>query len=165
MDFVFVDVQGFKIRDGIFIPKEFCLVHENYEFHTIVKSPYKYNLLSSSQKRQVDWLTDRYHGLNFDAGSISIAALAGSTMEHVYGKIVIVKGSEKAKWVRDIYKKWCNVTINCINIERTDPMFQFQLRSRKDIDDICPYHKILHRFTTCHCALSHSHNLQQLFMD
>lgn len=164
-DFVFIDVQGFKIRDGVFVPKEFCLAHKNFEFHAIVKSPYKYKQLSSSHKRYADWLTDKYHGLNFDAGTISLATLAQNTLEHVNGKIVIVKGAEKVKWVRDIYRKWCKTIINCINIERTDPLFKFQLKSRRVIDDICPQHKLLYRFATCHCALSHARDLRNLFMN
>lgn len=165
MDFTFVDVQGFKIHDGIFVPKEFCLLHKDFEFHTIVKSPCKYTQLSIQHKREADWLTNRYHGLNFNEGTISINALAEFTLEHVKGKVVIVKGIEKVKWVRDIYKKWCNTTINCVNIERTDPIFQFQLKSRRNIDDICPYHKLQHRFTSCHCALSHTIDLRKLLMN
>lgn len=165
MDFVFVDVQGFKIHDDIFVPKEFCLLHNDYEFHAIVKSPCKYKQLSSSHKREAFWLTNRFHGLNFDSGTLSIAELAASTLEHVDGKIVVVKGTEKVKWVRDIYKKWCKTTINCINIERTDPTFKFQMKSRMDIDYICPYHKSLYRFATCHCTLSNTRDLQQLFMN
>lgn len=163
LDYVFVDVQGFKIFGDIFVPKEFCLLHEDFEFHAVVKSPCEYKQLLSLDKRGINWLTSRYHGLHFNAGTISIAVLAECTLEHVDGKIVIVKGTEKVKWVQDIYKKWCNTSIHCVNIERTDPLFRFQLKPRIDIDDICPHHQHICQSKICHCALSHAHDLRQLF--
>lgn len=157
-ELVFVDLQGFKTNGNIFIVKEFCLSHKEFEFHNIVKSPHMRSKLSQTYKRQANWLTYTYHGLKFDSGTLSLRELVQQTLEHVDGATLIVKGLEKVEWVKRIYENWCEV--DCINVEELHSSFTFSSKSRDEINSICGNHKKLHPFNQSHCALSNVRELR-----
>lgn len=158
-DVVFIDVQGFKTTDNAFILKEFCLLHGNFEFHDIVKSPCMRKDLSNIYKRQADWLTFTYHGLKFDSGNITLNELIELTSEHVNGRTLVVKGYEKAEWMRKIYG---NYDVECVNADEFRS-FIFTTTTKYEIDSICPHHKRLHGFNKCNCALSRARQLKDSF--
>lgn len=170
-DCAFVDVQGFKANGGkTFVVKEFCLLHRDFVFHTIVRSPCQYNELFHGFRLKVDWLTQRYHGLPFDSGKMSIMQLVRRTLAHVTGGTpVIVKGDEKVEWVKQIYGNWCGgcVCIDCVNVEDYHPEFRLEPNPESEIEEICAYHSGLSELYVwnCHCALSNARQLRAFYLD
>lgn len=180
-DYVFIDVQGFKTTGNIFIVKEFCLLYGDYKFHANVQSPYGFNVLTDRYRREANWLTDYFHGLLFDSGDITLTDLVEKTLKDVYRivedkeesrnvAVVVVKGIEKCKWVREMYKRFCGVDINCVNIEDLYPSFRFSVRSDNAIRTICFLHRRRRQNNNnnsinngCNCALSHAQDLYDFF--
>lgn len=157
-DVVFVDVQGFKTTGNIFIPKEICLSHRDFEFHDILKSPCLRKDLTKMYKHQADWYS--YHGLKFDLEGITLSELVERTSEHINGKTLVVKGDEKVQWVKQIYENCC---IECLNVSDCGS-FIFTAATKYEIDSICPHHKSLRAFNKCHCALARAQELKALFL-
>lgn len=152
-------MQGFKSFSNKFIVKEFCLLHGDFVHHDIVKSPFNFRDLRGPFKRLARWNTHCHHGLDFDSGNTSVYKLIQSTLEHVEGKTVIVKGVEKKEWVKKLYENYCPVY--CENIEDWNP-FNYNFKSNKDIAEICPFHRQVVS-SSCHCALSQAKELSEIF--
>lgn len=96
-DYVFIDIQGFNTTAETFIAKEFCLIHRDYLFHTIIKSPCTLNELWNVHRHEANWVSWCEHGLKFDSGEMTLLELVQSTRKHVRGKTVIVKGAKKSR--------------------------------------------------------------------
>lgn len=158
LEFAFIDVQGFKTIGNTFIVKEFCIIHDDFVFHNIVKSPCKFNQLLTAYRREANWVSCMYHGLTFDSGTITLHELIKNTLDHVDGKTIIVKGHEKVEWVKQIYEKWCD--IQCENIE---DYHSFSFSSKKRNEIVCAHHKKLQPYANCHCALSNARELSDFY--
>lgn len=154
---VFVDLQGFKVNKNRFMCKEFCLVNGDEIFHAIVKSWYPYRKLLSHYTRQVDWLTDKFHGLTYDCGDIHIDEMTNIVYPKLMDKIVIVKGAEKVKWMRYIFRK--HGDISCGNIE--DLNFDMCIDSKEEYA-VCNYHNARYGWSKCQCAMSKALRLQHI---
>lgn len=159
--FAFLDVQGFKRDFNSFVVKEFCLISDDFEFHEIVKSPCTFNELNHYYKRQADWVTRKYHGLKFEAGTITLDELVERTLEYVIGKTILVKGIEKVEWVHQIYGDHCYV--RCENIEHHDS-FVTTMRNKAEIWSICTHHGQFHRYNNCRCALANARSLRNFIL-
>lgn len=135
-NFVFVDIQGFKTYCERFICKEFCLVSDDKDdfYHAIVKSPYAFEKVPSFYKRQVKWLTKHIHGLTYNCGDVHMIPVIQDTYAKLMKKIVIVKGVEKVKWIKHIYRN-CG-EIDCINFEDLD----VDTNLEKIHSNMCDYH-------------------------
>lgn len=133
-NYVFADVQGFKLSKNRFICKEFCLLDGNDTYYAIIKSPFKYEKLSSHYRRQADWLTKNHHGLLFDCGSMNIVEMKQNVFPKVWNKTFLVKGQEKVTWMRYIFRD-CG-EINCMNVEDLN----FDRNFKPDSNDICENH-------------------------
>lgn len=134
--YVFVDVQGFKSHNSRFICKEFCLIDKDYIFHAIIKSPYKFEMLSSNYRHQAQWLTKNYHGLSFDGGDVQIIEMKQKIFPKVQNKTIVVKGDEKVAWLQHLFRD-CG-EINCINFEDMNINHLIAY----DSSDICENHRI-----------------------
>lgn len=157
-EFVFIDLQGFKTHGNRFICKEFCLVDGDYLYHAIVKSTYPLEKMSSNYKRQAKWLTECYYRLTFDCGDIHISELKEKIFPEIQNKTVLVKGEEKVKWLKDIFRS--HGLIDCINIENLD----YDLTLRKpEAHNMCAYHKIEFRWRKDGpCAMRNALMLQNI---
>lgn len=160
--FAYADVQGFKIDSDVFAAKEFCLIVDDIEFHDIVKSPIRYSELNNYYKRQANWVTDKHHGLKFDAGTVTLESLIKRTLKHIAGKTILVKGVEKVWWIKQIYAKYCD--IKCVNIEYEDS-FVTTLKNKAEIWSICPHHGQFQRYFDCRCALSNARSLRNFIVN
>lgn len=134
-NYVFADVQGFKTHNNRFICKEFCLIDGNDIFHAIIKSPYKFERLSSYYRRQAEWLTRNYHGLPFDCGDMHIIEVKQKAFPKVWNKTILVKGDEKVNWLEHMFRD-CG-EINCVNVENLNLEHNF----KPDSNDICENHR------------------------
>lgn len=117
-DWAFVDFQGFKSNSNRFIVKEFAMKTKNIKFHDIVKSP-KANvtaILDEDHQRQAKWLTENYHGLDWNSGFINLNELRSIIKPILMKKIIYIKGEEKVKWLKDILNDHkinnCDIIIN-----------------------------------------------------
>lgn len=117
-DYIFVDLLGFKSYRNRFICKEFCLIDNQYTFHTLVKSPYIFNKLLPYYKRHAFWLTNFYHSLSYDCGEISRIEIKEKLYKILANRKVAVKGAEKIKWLQAMFRDYCN--IECVNFDDLD---------------------------------------------
>lgn len=156
VEWVYIDMQGFKVNKNRFMCKEFCLISSDETFHAIVKPWFSYKKLLSHYKRQIDWLTKYYHGIDFESGDMHIDELAEIVYPKLTGKIAIVKGNEKMQWLQYIFRK--HGEIRCRNIE------EFNCDEINDQTHeshaLCEYHNARFGWSQCRCALSNTLKLQ-----
>lgn len=174
LDYIFVDIQGFKTVHNEFVVKEIFVLSKNLKFHEIIKSPIPYDCLSLETKKQADWLKRNYHGLAWNDGYITQSELDKIISPVLTGKIVFVKGAEKVDWIKDIFDTKmivvnledfdCNVQLHtsldsCVNDEDYDGNSQifdddsdYEVKRRTTI---CCKHKKLKKGSTqlAHCAV------------
>lgn len=136
----FVDVQGFKTYRERFICKEFCLVTMNDDdddncYHAIIKSPYAFEKVPSFYKRQAKWLTKHFHGLSYDCGNVHVISVIQDVYAKLMNKVVIVKGVEKVKWVKHMFRN-CG-EIECLNF---DDLYLDNNIEKIQTKNICDYH-------------------------
>lgn len=134
-NYIFVDMQGFKSYRNRFICKEFCLIDGNDVYHAMIRSPYKFERLSSHYRRQAQWLNRNYHGLSFDGGDVHIIEMKQKIFPKVLGKTILVKGVEKVNWLQHMFRD-CG-EINCVNVEDLNIDHSFEYNSY----DICKNHR------------------------
>lgn len=157
MEFAFVDLQGFISGYNKFVVKEICILTENIRSHEFVKSPLKFKFLSDFDKKQVEWLERNHHGLRWNSGYITLRELQRRISTIVQGKVLLVKGVHKVRWMKDILN---SQDIICINVEDVDGDFKlsdYRTESCKK-----------HMNVTCasvHCALRNAVLLKECFSD
>lgn len=146
---VYVDVQGFRTFKHRFIVKEFCLSDDDGIFHGIIKSPYSFKKLNGYYQRHAEWVTRFCHGLTFDCGDITIDQLLEKVYPRIKDKHIIVKGIEKIRWLKYIFRK-------CGEIQgsNVDEVGEISNESNEKIYDICDYHNEVFGWKPCRCALA-----------
>lgn len=142
MDFILIDLQGFKSNNNIFIIKEICILKHNIVHHYIVKPPYNWNNLSKVEKQECIWVQQNYHGLHWNDGSITFPELKNYIYQLLkFNNSIYVKGNEKVKWVKKLIKNKKN--INCINLEDIGCKINLHKYEKKNIDiPHCNQHRI-----------------------
>ena len=76
MDLI-IDMQFFKDDHNSFVPKELAVtsLNNNFTGHWIVKSSTSIQNLSADVRKENNWLTEHYHGLDYFQGDISLNVL------------------------------------------------------------------------------------------
>lgn len=170
--FVFVDIQGFKSYRDRFICKEICLVSDEDFYHAIIKSTIPFEKLSSSHKRQANWLTKHFHGLTYDCGNVHMIQAIQDVYPMLMKKTVVVKGTEKIKWMKHIFRN-CG-EIECLNFEDLDLDLSLDDTSKNICPFMCDYHleKTFANMHICrtreekpprskyHCAKAHAFEIE-----
>lgn len=156
MECAFVDVQGFVYNKNTFSIKEICILTKNIKLHEFIKPPLSFDKLIPHDQKQVEWLEENYHGLNWDSGYITLQELKETISPIIKGKILLVKGCEKAKWVREIF---CDQNIDCINMEDINCDLKLSELAIED-QNSCSKHKPAHR---SHCARNNAVKLKRWF--
>lgn len=154
-EWVFVDIQGYKVNKNRFMCKEFCLIDGDEMFHQIVKSWFPFNKLLYHYKRQIDWLTNFYHGLKYDSDGMHIDELTRLVYPKLADKIIIVKGFEKIKWLKYIFRKHGDIV--CRNIEDLD----FDM-SEQSCYQRCDQHDAWYGWREYRCAKSNALTLRDI---
>lgn len=140
------------------------MIKHDSEFHHILKSPCTYHQLNGKYKRQANFLTQTFHGLDFNADGIEIREFVRLTLEHVQHKMCITKGEEKLKWITNMYRPYTN-TVVYTNIDSCPAELTFSNAKLCDISEICPYHGRISSEMSCHCALSQARQLRDFFQN
>ena len=108
-----IDFQGFKISANEYIIREFCLVacDATLILHCLLKLPCERSDLAVGYQRQVDWLTNNLHGLEWNITNgfsvLHVRHLVAQCCER--GSIFYCKGNEKMSVLRKILQL-ANVT-------------------------------------------------------
>ncbi|KAF7383168.1 hypothetical protein HZH68_015017 [Vespula germanica] len=102
---VFVDLQGFKIQNNLFVLKEFaiCDMIDNLVANYVFLPPFHKDQLSRKDEIGVRWLTDNHHGLEWNDGFVNYNLryeifeqhlICSSSVLNIY-----IKGTEKIQWL------------------------------------------------------------------
>lgn len=123
MEYAFIDIQGFRVT-GRFRPKEVFFCTKQKESLEYVKMPVRMVCLTRSEKIAALWMAENHHGLAWRTNrDISVKELVDKLKIHFLGKIVFVKGEQKANWLKTVLQ-----TYAFINLE--------ELGCDIDLDDI-----------------------------
>lgn len=106
-----VDVQGFKTDDNQFILKEIALVCNDQIEVFSVKPPYPFRNLSSTERKQVNWI-QRNRNMYWNDGMIPYNSYVNFIDNFLKNKTIYCKGLEKVNWIRNILQR-----DNVINLE------------------------------------------------
>lgn len=115
MSFAVIDVQGFRQGVDGFIPKELAITKDGVNVHEYLFSCLTpYQILSSDEKRQVNYLQKNHHGIRYstpglppcECYKIITNFLTNNKISEVY-----VKGDVKKRFLEKL------ISIPCINIE------------------------------------------------
>lgn len=104
---VFVDLQGFIVREK-FVVKEVAVLRDGTVLtHHVFTAPMAWDLLTKSEKSKACWLTANHHGLNWKDGDIKYARvkeiIRRAACEGLMSETTIyVKGLEKKQWLEEI---------------------------------------------------------------
>ena len=145
---VFVDVQGFKVYDR-FIVKEVAVLRNDFTQIFYVKSPILFTNLTYKDRKQVEWLYNKYHGLSWRGGRISFHNLKQYFHTHICKSVILSKGSEKCDWIAKELLSSDNENV-VINVESLQcPAFE-RLYEIYDSISSCTLHRIVeHREPVC----------------
>lgn len=113
--------------------------------------------LSSHLRKQADWLTQNFHGLNFEDGDMHTIELTEQIFPKLNNKMILVKGDEKVQWLEYMFRL-CG-KINCINIENLN--IQYNCREN-DAHNFCEHHRWIAEGTLAVCAKNNAMILQHL---
>lgn len=145
MNFVFVDLQGFKMMQNRFMCKEFCLIDGEKVFHTFVRSPFSIKELSFKYRHQAKWLTRFHHKIPWDYGIINLAQLKRTVYPMLQNKLILVNGIESALWLKYIFRD--HGPLNVQSIAYLKSKFSY-LKT----DEVCRFHSAIadwSRFGPC----------------
>lgn len=149
-DYVYVDIQGFKMPGNGFICKEFCLLdNHDYTFHALVKSTSSFKQLPSFYKRQAIWLMNNHHKIDYSFGDIDPFVLCNQIFPKMQNKIVLVKGLEKVEWLKQMFHNYGEIV--CMDVNSLD--FDTSLK-QADPYTLCEYHSQVFSWTKGPCAMS-----------
>lgn len=156
-NFVFVDIQGFLARNNQFICKEFCFIDGDFKFHALVKSPYSFNKLPVKNQETAQWLTKNFHGLDYNSGKMHMIELIQEMFPKFNNKIAVVRGSQKIKWLKHMFRT-CG-EVECINIqEQGFDMDLYYNQSEKP----CMFHRESKKRDSFHCAVKSAEKLKEI---
>jgi len=97
-----IDVQGFHGINNNFIAKEISICF-NLTCHQqfLIKPPFNFALLSKKQQKQALWLTKNHHGIDWDAGQLSLLDVKKYLRFNLKNYKVFVKGKQKVSWLKN----------------------------------------------------------------
>lgn len=164
-ELVFVDVQGFKNMNKFILKEVYINIQpENVSYHALIDSPYSFCQLSKCDRRQVNWLTKNYHGIEWMDGDISIHQFVDDVKLMLEGKTILCKGFEKMQWIKDIFKRiHIEKYINCEDIDCGLRMHE--IAEDFDYIDICMKHKGIDKNNYCVCALKNVMKLKRWYFE
>lgn len=99
-----VEVQGFYGLNNTFVVKELTIVTGKDKFKTwLFKPPYSFNDLTPKQRRTCNWLTHKFHHLDWNCGTESYDNLIPILKNNLNGsKKVYTRGANKVLFLNDL---------------------------------------------------------------
>lgn len=106
---IIVEIQGFRDENKKFFAKEVAVtcVDSDWIGHWIIKPPHTFSKLQSEIRKQNNWLTQYYHGIEWYEGDSCIKGVEHSLREICRGKTytVYTRGHEKAKYLEEVLSR------------------------------------------------------------
>lgn len=134
-----IDLQGFYIGKQ-FIVKELAAYDGHTKTHFVFKPPFDKSFLSNKDRRQVQWLENNYHRLDWNCGFVDLDNLNNilKKMES-NSDVIYVKGKQKCKFLKQYID----------NVLEFPHDKEFSLRDYR-VRPKCSFHNGLYG----HCSLS-----------
>lgn len=152
MDIV-IDIQGFRDLCGKFIPKEIAVVGVASPIigHWIITPPCPFEDLPENVKRENNWLSQYYHGIEWFDGEADLEYVVLQLREIARGsRHIYTRGVEKLLYLQRLLSR------NINNLEEISPAF-------KNLPDCgcncCPHHGFRQRSKFL-CALRNANKLK-----
>lgn len=147
MNLLVIDVQGFKVENNRFIPKELAAYDGKKICHYIFKPPFDIKYLPPDLLKQIEWLFKNHHCISWHTGFTPIHKFA-DILKNLTEKvdIVYVKGKEKTEYIRKYSAK---------PVVELDEQPSLEKR-----ESLCFYHTK----SLCICALSNVYYLYNNFL-
>ncbi|KAL6262049.1 hypothetical protein P5V15_007142 [Pogonomyrmex californicus] len=149
---IFVDLQGFTVREK-FMVKEVAILKNGKELtHRIFREAIPWNLLTKTEKSKACWITSNHHGLQWSdvAYRLSKHVIRNGVCDQSRDapKRVYVKGLEKKKWLEEILG--CDfIADHDVIVETIDADFE-DIGRLSTLDDVRAFHCERH---AKHCAM------------
>ncbi|XP_072757019.1 uncharacterized protein [Anoplolepis gracilipes] len=154
MDIV-IDIQGFRDVNDKFIPKEVAIVSIDAPIvgHWIMMPLHPFGELSAKARRENNWLSQNYHGIEWFDGETNLKYFISHLREITRRvRYIYVRSNEKASYLRNILSRDIN------NLEDISPPFK-NLSSKEEDGRYCCYHEFWN-FGIFRCALHNAYKLK-----
>ena len=156
MDIV-IEIQGFRDISEKFMPKEVAVVaiHNPFVGHWIIIPPHPFDELPEKSKRENNWVTRNYHGIEWFDGETHQKCFMLHLREitrHAYR--IYTRGYEKASYLQNLLSR------SIYNLEDISPTFRDLPEEEKEGGRLCCYHGF-GKFTGYHCALRNACKLKR----
>lgn len=145
--YIILDIQGFMVNDGEFVPKELASYDSDDRIsHHVFQPSHSFSSLSSKYRNTANWLMLHHHCIEWNDGFVPL-----SQFDHIIRYLtrnvqkVYVKGSEKIKFLQNI------VPIRIIEVDE-------HVRKFSKGTPMCTFH----RGRVSMCALSNVHYLSTI---
>lgn len=107
-----------KDRENNFILKELALLYKNGDHVCfIVRPPFPYDQLNTTEQTQAEWLRNNHHGLAWDSGSFSYTSVMQFVQQNTRDIVILVKGIEKTIWTEEFMLEGVYRPLNVIHVE------------------------------------------------
>ncbi|KAL6417207.1 hypothetical protein ACFW04_012911 [Cataglyphis niger] len=154
---IIVDIQGFRDARAKFIPKEVA-IDAPFVGHWIMMPPHSFGKLPENVRRQNNWLTRNYHGIEWFDGEANPKYFTSHLREITrHARYIYVRECEKACYLRNLPSR------DIYNLEDISPAFK-NLTSRGERERYCGYHGF-RKFGIFHCALRNANKLKYWILE
>lgn len=106
---IIVEIQGFRDENNKFLPKEVAVTGVDSEWigHWIVAPPHGFGRLPHETRRQNNWLSQYFHGIEWYEGGTPIKEVERSLRNICRGERyqVYTRGHEKSKYLENILSR------------------------------------------------------------
>jgi len=154
MDIV-IEIQGFRNVDRKFIPKEIVVVAINATIfgHWIMMPPCPFSDLPERVRRENNWLTRNYHGIEWFDGEANPKYFALQLREITrQARYIYTRGQEKARYLSELLSR------NVYNLEGISPPFN-ELPDGEEGGQRCTHHGFRAKANFL-CALRNAYKLK-----
>jgi len=155
MDIV-IDIQGFRDVEENFIPKEVAVLAINAAItgHWIMTSPCPFEDLPVRAKRENNWLTRNYHGIEWFDGDVNSTNFTIHLRDITrHARYIYTRGQEKTRYLSNLLSR------NVYNLEGISPAFK-NLPDFEDRGQRCTHHGF-RASAESHCALRNAYKLKR----
>jgi len=152
---IIIEIQGFRNVDKKFIPKEVAVVAINAKIigHWIMMPPCPFSELPERVRRENNWLSRNYHGIEWFDGEANPKYFALQLREITrQARYIYTRGQEKARYLSELLSR------NVYNLEGISPPFN-ELSDGKEGGQHCTHHGFRAKAKFL-CALRNAYKLK-----
>jgi len=160
---IIVDIQGFSDISSNFLPKEVAIVtlHASFTGHWILLPRYSFEALPEKSRRENNWLTQNYHGIEWFDGETDEEYFTTQLREITrLVRNIYTRGKEKADFLQRMLSR------SVYNLEGISPPFKNLPEDEKAGRQRCIHHGFRYSPTIkYHCALRNAFKLKRWLLE